>query len=250
MLAYITAPRNAAMLAPRNQLLMALPAQDLRRLRPHLEPVTLPHRKILYEPDQPLRRIYLIEAGVTSLVTVFEDGTTVEMATIGREGLIGVDTLLGGDAALGCYVVQVSGSALAIEACRFRAALRESQTLRMACEAYAEAFLAQILQNVACNAVHTVERRCARRLLMSHDRSDGDTFALTQEVLAEMLGVRRSTVTLIDRALQKAGLIAYRRGAITVLDRPGLEAAACECYRVIRERYEQLLPRAFSPDAG
>ena len=245
MLAYLTAPQKRAGLEPRNGLLRALPPQDLRCLEPYLEPVALPHRKILFEPDQPLRRIYLIEAGITSLVTVFEDGTTVEMATIGREGLIGVDTLLGGDAALGCYVVQVAGSALAVEASRFRAALRASRTLRTACEAYAQAFFAQILQNVACNALHTVERRCARRLLMSHDRSDGDTFALTQEVLAEMLGVRRSTVTLIDRALQKAGLIAYHRGAITVRDRPGLEAAACECYGMVRDCYENLLPRSY-----
>jgi CRP-like cAMP-binding protein len=187
----------------------------------------------------------LIETGVISLVTVFEDGTTVEMATVGREGLVGVGTLLGGDTALGCYVVQVPGSALAVEASRFRSALLESRKLRLACQAFAQAFCAQLLQNVACNATHTVERRCVRRLLMSHDRSDGDTFALTQELLAEMLGVRRSTVTLIDRALQKAGLIEYHRGAITVLDRSGLEAAACECYRVIRERYEHLLPRAF-----
>jgi CRP-like cAMP-binding protein len=245
MLAYVAAPSVGARLEPRNRLLMALPPEDLRRLRPHLEPVALPDRRVLFEADESLMRVYLIEAGVVSLVTVFEDGTTVEMATVGREGLVGVGTLLGGDTALGCYVVQVPGSALAMETSRFRDALRESPKLRMACEAYAQAFFAQLLQNVACNAAHSVERRCARRLLMSHDRSDGDTFALTQELLAEMLGVRRSTVTLVDRALQKAGLIEYHRGAITVLNRPGLEAAACECYRVIRERYEEFLPHTF-----
>jgi CRP-like cAMP-binding protein len=233
-------------LAPRNRLLVGLPPEDLRRLRPHLEPVTLPLRKVLFEPDEPLTRIYLIETGVVSLVTVFEDGATVEMASVGREGLVGVGVLLGGDTALGCFVVQEPGSALAMEAFRFRAALRASPTLRMACEAYAQAFCIQRLQSVACNAAHTVERRCARRLLMSHDRSDGDTFPLTQELLAEMLGVRRSTVTLIGRALQRAGLIQYHRGAITVVDRRGLEAAACECYRVIRDRYEELLPRTFA----
>lgn len=246
MLAYAAAPRDWARLVPRNRLLAALPAEDLRRLRPHLEPVALPQRKVLFEPDQRLTRIYLIETGVVSLVTVFEDGTTVEMASVGREGMIGVGALLGGDSALGCYVVQEPGSALAMEASRFRVALRESPSLRRACEAYAQAFCTQLLQSVACNAAHSVERRCARRLLMSHDRSDGDTFPLTQELLAEMLGVRRSTVTLIDRELQKAGLIQYDRGAITVLDRRGLEAVACECYRVIRDRYEDLLPRSFA----
>ncbi|MGH6901483.1 MAG: Crp/Fnr family transcriptional regulator [Geminicoccaceae bacterium] len=225
---------------------MALPPEELRRLRPHLEPVTLPQRKVLFEPDEPLTRIYLIETGVVSLVAVFEDGTTVEMASAGREGMVGVGVLLGGDSALGCYVVQEPGSAWAVEVSHFRAVLRECPKLRTACEAYAQAFCAQLLQNVACNAAHTVERRCARRLLMSLDRSDGDTFPLTQELLAEMLGVRRSTVTLIDCALQKAGLIQYHRGAITVIDRRGLEAAACECYRVIRDRYEDLLPRPFA----
>jgi len=224
---------------------MRLPPEDLLRLEPHLEPVTLPPRKVLVEPDQALRRIYLIEAGVAALVTVFEDGTTVEEATIGREGLIGVETLLGGESAIGCYVVHAEGAALALEVARFRAALRESPSFGAACEAYARAFLAQILQNAACSALHTVERRCARRLLMSHDRSDGDTFSLTQEDLADVLGVRRATVTLIDRTLQAAGLIAYHRGAITVRDRPGLEAAACECYRVIRDCYDDLLPHSF-----
>jgi CRP-like cAMP-binding protein len=246
MLSYSGAARNRPQSMPSNRLLIRLPPEDLRRLEPHLEPVTLPPRKILVEPDQPLRRIYLIETGVTALVTVFEDGTTVEMATIGREGLIGVDTLLGGDTGLGSYVVQAEGAALAVEVSRFQAALRESPALATACEAYAQAFFSQILQNVACSALHTVERRCARRLLMSDDRSDGDTFALTQEALAEVLGVRRATVTLIDRALQEAGLIAYHRGAVTVRDRPGLEAAACECYRLVRDCYEDLLPRSLA----
>src|SRR5687768_11098684 len=130
MLAYVAAPSVGARLEPRNRLLMALPPEDLRRLRPHLEPVALPDRKVLFEADESLMRVYLIEAGVVSLVTVFEDGTTVEMATVGREGLVGVGTLLGGDTALGCYVVQVPGSALAMETSRFRDALRESPNLR------------------------------------------------------------------------------------------------------------------------
>src|SRR5918996_3134129 len=166
MLAYVAAPRNRATLEPRNRLLMALPPEDLDRLRPHLEPVALPHRKVLLEPEESLARVYLIETGVVSLVTVFENGTTVEMATVGREGLVGVGMLLGGDTALGCYLVQVPGSALAVDASRFRGALQESPKLRMVCQAYAQAFFAQLLQNVACNAAHTVERRCARPPLM------------------------------------------------------------------------------------
>jgi CRP-like cAMP-binding protein len=227
-----------------NQLLLALAPAELGQLEPHLEPVPLVPRKVLFEANQPLTRVYFIEAGVLSLMSVFEDGTTAEMATVGREGVVAVGSLLGGETALGRYVVQMAGSALAIDGPRFSAVLRESPKLRAACNAYAQAFFAQLLQNVACNAVHTVEERCARWLQTSHDRC-GDTFPLTHELLAEMLGVRRSTVTLVASALQKAGLIQYRRGVVTVLDRPGLATAACECYQAIRDRYEQLLPRAF-----
>jgi CRP-like cAMP-binding protein len=139
-------------------------------------------------------------------------------------------------------VVPMPALALAIEASHFRDVLRDSPELRATCNAYAQAFLGEALQTAACNSVHMVEERCARWLLMSHDRDDDDTLALTQEYLAEMLGVCRSTVTLAAGALQRAGLIRYRRGAIAVLDRLGLEEASCECYRVIREQYERLLP--------
>jgi hypothetical protein len=137
--------------------------------------------------------------------------------------------------------VVLPGLAVAIQASRFRSALCESPKLRAVCEAYAQGFVAHLLQNVACTAAHTVEERCARWLLMCGDQTEDDAFELTQEYLAEMLGVRRSTVTVVAGTLQKAGLICYRRGAITVLDRRGLEAAACECYRIIRERYERVL---------
>ena len=229
----------------RNRLLGALPADDLRRLRRHLEPVLLSHGKVLFEIGEPLRRVYFMEAGVVSLVSVFSDGTCAEMAAVGREGVVAVSALLGGDLALGRYVVQIPGAALAMDAGRFRNALQHEPKLRAACQAYAQAFFGQILHNVACNAAHSVERRCARWLLMSHDRADGDTIALTQEYLAEMLGVRRQTVTGVARALQRAELIGYRRGMITGLDRPGLEAAACECYRLTRDLYEDLLPDPF-----
>ena len=178
------------------------------------------------------------------MVAVFADRTTVEMATVGREGLVGIGNILGGEHALARYVVPIPVLALAIEASRFRDVLRDSPELRATCNAYAQAFLGEALQTAACNSVHMVEERCARWLLMSHDRSDDDTLALTQEYLADMLGVCRSTVTLAAGALQRAGLIRYRRGAITVLDRLGLEAASCECYRIIRAQYERLLPRS------
>ena len=234
-----------AKFGPRNRLLAALLPEDLVSLRPHLERVPLVDGRILFEANEPITRVYFVEAGVVSLTAVFQNGTTAEMATVGREGMVGVGSLLGSDAALGRYRVQVPGSALAVEAPRLQGALRKSPALLAVCQAYARAFLGQALQTAACNSVHTVEQRCARWLLMGHDRRESDTFALKQELLAKMLGVCRPTATVAAGALQSAGLIRYSRGVLTVLDRPGLEVASCECYRVIRDHFERLLPRTY-----
>jgi CRP-like cAMP-binding protein len=158
MLERTLALANSATLKPRNRLLAALPHEVLSSLRPHLKPVSLPRGRVLYDVDEPLRRVYFVEAGVVSVVSVFEDGTTPEMATMGREGIVGIGALLGGDHALCRYVVPVPGFALAMEASQFHGALRESLKLRAACEAYAQAFVGHLLQNVACNAAHSVEQ--------------------------------------------------------------------------------------------
>jgi CRP-like cAMP-binding protein len=232
---------------PRNRLLAALPDEALWSLRPHLRTVSLPRGSVLCESGERLSRVYFPETGAISLVTVFEDGSTAEMATVGREGVVGIGTLLGGEHAFGRHVVPVAGSALAVEASRFRRVLRENGALRAACETYAQAFLAHLLQNVACNAIHKVDQRCARWLLMCDDQAEGDSFELTQEYLAELLGVRRSTVTVVAGGLQREGLIHYRRGAVTVLDRRGLEMTACECYQVVRDTYGRpLLPASLA----
>lgn len=228
---------------PKNRLLAGLPRHVLSSLGPQLKPVCLARGSVLCDADEPLKRIYFIEAGAVSLVTVFKDGSIAEMATVGREGLAGVGILLRSEYPLGRYVVAMPGLALAVEASEFLEALQDSPELRAACEAYTRAFLREALQSAACNSVHLVEERCARWLLMSHDRSDGDTVALTQVYLAEMLGVCRSTVTVALGVLQRAGIIHCRRGVIRVLDRRGLEEAACECYQVIRDQYERLHPR-------
>jgi CRP-like cAMP-binding protein len=207
----------------------------------------LPRDQVLCEADEPLTHVYFIETGLVSLVSFFDDGTTAEMATVGREGLVGIDALLGGERALGRYVAPVSGLALMMETVQFQGALRVSPELRAVSQSYAQAFLREALQTAACNSVHMVEERCARRLLRSHDRSDDETLTLTQEYLATTLGVCRSTVTLAASALRSAGLIHYRRGTIRVLDRVGLERASCECYRAIRSQYERLLPRTYEP---
>jgi CRP-like cAMP-binding protein len=232
-------------LGPRNRLLAALCPEDLLPLRPHLEHVPLVDGRVLFEANEPITHIYFVEAGVVSLTALFQNGSTAEMATVGREGMIGVSSPIGGDAALGRYVVQAPGSALSMEASRFRGVLRTTPALFAACQAYARAFFGQALQTAACNKVHTVEQRCARWLLMSHDRRESDIFALKQELLAEMLGVCPRSATVAVGALQRAGLIRYSRGRLTVLDRPRLETASCECYPAVRDHLERLLPRTY-----
>jgi CRP-like cAMP-binding protein len=240
-----TTPTNRAIFRPRNGLLASLPRQDLLALWPELRPIPLVRGSVLFGADEPLMHVYFVETGLVSLLAVFEDSTTSEVAMVGREGVVGVGTLLGGDAAFGKGVVRAPGLAMAIEVSRFQNATQKIPTLRAACEAYARVFLRESLQTAACNSVHMVAERCARWLLMSQDRGDGKMLSLTQEYLAEMLGVSRSTVTVAAGALQRAGLIRYRRGAIRVLDRLGLERASCECYRVVRSHYERLLPRPY-----
>ena len=245
MLDGMAKPTNGAKFGPRNRLLAALLPEDLLSLRKHLERVPLVDGTVLFEADAPITHVYFVEAGVVSLTAAFRNGRTAEMATVGQEGVVGISTLLGSDAAVGRYLVQASGSALAVEASRFQSALRKTPALLAVCQAYARAFLGQALQTAACNSVHTVEQRCARWLLMSHDRHDSDTFALKQELLAKMLGVCRPTATVGAGALQRAGLIRYSRGVLTVLDRPGLAMASCECYRAIRDHFEHLLPSTY-----
>jgi CRP-like cAMP-binding protein len=243
----VAAPRDGKGFNPNNRLLAALPGRDLESLQPHLEAAPLPGGSVLFEEaDEPLTRVYFVETGVVSLLTAFENRVTIGAATVGREGAVGVASLfLGGDTALGRYQVLVPGSALTMEVPAFRRALRQSPKLRMACEAHTRSLFVQVLQAVPCTRLHTVEERCARWLLMCADRTEDDTFELAQECLAEMLGVPDSTWTAVVGRLQQAGLINYRRDVITVLDRRGLEAAACECYRIVRDRYERLLARAF-----
>ena len=246
MLEEMAKPLDRARFGPRNRLLAALLPEGLVSFRTHLERVPLVEGRILFEANEPITRVYFVEAGVVALVTVFRNGTSTVSAIVGREGLVGVGALLGNDAAFGRHLVQMAGSALTMEASRFRDALRASPRLRTICQDYARAFFGQVLQCIACHTIHTLEQRCARSLLMIHDRSNGDTLALKQEFLAQMLGERRSTTAAVTRTLQKAELIRYCQGDIRVVDRAGLESAACECYGIDRERHERLLPGAFA----
>ncbi len=175
-------------------------------------------------------------------MAVLRDGV-VETAAVGSEGFIGFEAVLGGGAAANRALVQLSGSASRVSVKALRAAMQSQPAIRDLLLRYMRYFLTQILQSAACSALHEVEERCARWLLMAHDRAGTDSFNLTQEFLAETLGVHRPTVTIVARTMQQAGLIRYSRGAITIMDRKGLEEAACECYGIVRRALAEILPR-------
>ncbi len=229
---------------PRNHLLAALPPHDLARLRPQLEPVALLVPQVLYAAGQPIPAVHFVETGWVSMVARLEGGDLAEVGLVGREGMVGLSLALGADAASTEAMVQGTGTALRMDAAAFRQALAGSAALHRLLLRYALAFQAQVSQTAACNGRHRLEERLARWLLMAHDRADGDELPLTQDFLSMMLAVRRSGVTIAAGILQKAGLIRYVRGRITVLDRPGLEAAACECHGAVRREYARLLPDA------
>ena len=226
-----------------NRLLAALPAADRAALAPHLARATLAIGQVLAEPGQPLAHVYFPETAVCSIIARMADGAGVEVGTIGNEGLVGLAALLDTAASANQTLAQIPGTALRIPAAGLVAAVDARPALRRLLHRYTQAYLTQVAQGAACNRLHGIEARCARWLLMTHDRVGGaDRFPLTQEFLAIMLGVRRSGVTVAAGALQAAGLIRYHRGGIRVLDREGLELAACECYGMIRRQFDQLLP--------
>ena len=225
---------------PRNQLLRALPPAELRAFRPHLERVELEQREGLFEPDVPIAFVYFPETSVVSLTSVLRDGGTVEIGTSGREGMAGLPVFLGEDASTIRGFAQIPGTAIRIEAAAFARLASSSRPFHALLLRYTQAFLTQVAQTAACNGAHLLEQRCARWLLMTHDRVDGDEFPLTHEFLAFMLGVRRAGVTLAMGGLQEAQLVRYVRGRVSVTDRAGLERASCECYGVVRAQYERL----------
>lgn len=227
--------------AIRNHLLTLLPAEEFRALAPYLVPVDLPARQILQHPSDPIRALYFIESGWISLLMALQDGSTVDIAMVGREGMIGTPILLGSDRSIVEAMMQRAGSGLRLDAQHLPDALRASPSLRQLLMHFSLALMTQAGQTVACNRRHPIEQRLVCWLLMAHDRSDGDDLPMTHEALAATLGVRRASITLAAGALQKAGLIRYASGRITILDRAGLEAAACECYSAVRAEYRRLL---------
>jgi len=225
----------------KSQLLAALPPDLLARLLPRTRPVSLTMRDSLMVPDGPVEAAYFVESGWVSLVASLEDGTQAEVGLIGREGMVGLPLLTGADTAFVDAFVQADGSARRMEARVFRTALEEEPAFRSLLFRYLEAMLSQITQTAACNGRHDLEQRLARWLLMAHDRAEGDEVQITQEFLALMLCVYRPSVSIAAGTLQRAGMIRYGRGHMTIVDRPGLEATACDCYRVVKARFERLL---------
>ena len=224
-----------------NRLLGLLPLRDYERLRPHLRRIPLEYRQSLYRANKPIGFVYFIESGVGSLVNTMRNGQAAEVGTIGNEGLVGLPLVLGDDRAPTSVYVQVPGAGLRMRASLFKRELAQSASMRAVMLLYAHAFFNQVAQSAACNHFHPIERRCCRWLLMTHDRMQSDEFLLTQEFLAMMLGVQRTGVTVAASALQDAGLIRYRRGHVTIIDRRGLIRRSCECYGVSKREFDRLL---------
>jgi CRP-like cAMP-binding protein len=224
-----------------NRLLSAL-SRDLQiRLLPRMEKVALTVRQLLFDADAPISHVYFPLSGATSLVIALKGGETVEIATVGNEGMLGTPVFLGAERSAMRAVCQVAGQALKMRSDSFRHSLAEHPDLADMVRRYTHGMLNQISQTTACNQIHGVQERMCRWLLMTHDRVGADEFHLTQEFLAHMLGVRRPSVTVAAGVLQKAGLIQYQRGRIRIVDRAGLEAGSCECYETVRQDIAALL---------
>jgi CRP-like cAMP-binding protein len=217
-----------------NYLLAALPGKAYLGLLAGLEPVTLTFGDVLYEPEDTIRHVYFPGSSVVSLLTLADGHLALEVGLIGRDGMVGVPLILGHGASPVRALVQGTGSAMRMKAALFLKEFQRLPLLQKALYRYTYSLMAQISQTAACNRFHVVESRLARWLLMTHDRVKSDEFHMTQEFLGHMLGVRRVGVTRAAQTLQKNHLISYNRGNITVLDRPGLEAAACHCYGIVK----------------
>lgn len=224
----------------RNQILAMTPAPAYQRFRPHLQPVSLKFKQVLYEYMAEIDYVYFPVHGITSTLTIMQDGSAIEVATVGREGIVGLTALFGTSISPNKVIVQVAGDGFRMRADAFRAEAERNGPLRRLVLLYHTAFLTQISQTVACNGLHSVRQRCCRWLLMTHDRVQTTELGLTHEFLAVMLGVRRPSVSEVLGSLQKRGIIRSSRGKITILDRARLEAVACECYGAVASEFGRL----------
>lgn len=225
----------------RNRLLELLGDEAIDHLRLRLDHVMLEYKYPLYDADKPIQFVYFPLSGVASLVSVMGDGSAAEVGTIGNEGMVGLPIVFGDAVAPNAVYVQVPGAALCAQSNAFKDALEHSAPLRRLMLHYAHAFFNQVAQSAACNHFHSIEQRCCRWLLMTHDRVQSERFLLTQEFLGMMLGVQRTSLTSVATKLQRKKFIEYRRGHVTILNREGLEKSSCECYSVTKREFDRLL---------
>ena len=225
-----------------NQLLAALPDDEWQRWQPHLELAQLPLGTVLYESGGTLNNVFFPTTAIVSLLYVMENGDHAEIAMVGQEGLIGVSLFMGGGSTPSRAVVQSAGAGFRLNAVVMKEGFERGGPVMHLLLRYTQALITQMAQTAVCNRHHTLDQQLCRWLLLSLDRLSGNELTMTQELIANMLGVRREGVTEAAMNLQKVGLIRYSRGRITVLDRPGLERRSCECYAVVKKEYDRLLP--------
>jgi len=238
-MAKATKPKNSTRV--QNHLLAGLPDEDYQRLLPQLETVNVELGAVVYQNSQLLEYLYFPTSSMVSLLYTTEDGTTAEVGLTGNEGVVGIALFLGGDTTPNQAVVQIAGEAVRISAKIVQEEFKNGGAFQQVLLRYTQALITQISQTAVCNRLHDVEQRFCRWLLLSHDRVKSDKLEMTQELIASMLGGRRESVTVAAGRLQDKGLIRYARGQITILNRAGLEAEVCECYKVVRIEYERLL---------
>jgi CRP-like cAMP-binding protein len=225
-----------------NRLLAALPSEVKARLEPNLKRVSLPFKEVLYESRELIEYVYFPINAVLSLLTIVEDRTLAEVGLVGNEGMVGLSVFLGIEATPFKAIVQVPGEAMRMKADVFKDLVNPDSPLYSLLLRYTHTLMLQISQSAACNSHHSVEERCCRWLLMTRDRVQSDQFPITHEFLSQMLGVRRASITVVAGMLQKAGLIRYSWGQMTILDCPGLEAVSCQCYRLVKEEEDGCIP--------
>lgn len=231
---------------PRNRILRSL-GDSYAALVPALERVRFTIRELIYDIDQPIEHVYFVESGVISVVAAMGDGSAVETATVGYEGMAGIPVFLGTDRSASQAFCQIDGEALRMRSPVFQRAAEDGIGFRRVLNRYTQALFTQLSQSSACNRIHTMRQRCARWLLQTHDRVGADEFALTHQFLSQMLGVRRATVTEVASALQSDGLIEYSYGRLRVTNRAGLERASCECYAIVRSEFDRLVDGRETP---
>ncbi len=224
-----------------NHLLAHIAADELERLLPDLELVSLKLGDVIYESGERMEYVYLPTTAIISLLYIMENGSTAEIGVVGNDGLVGIAIFMGGDTTPNRAVVQSAGKTLKIKAGKLKQEFTRGGRFHNVCLRYTQALITQISQTAVCNRLHSVDQQLCRWLLLSHDRLPTDRLIMTQDLIANMLGVRREGITHAARRLQSEGYISYARGDMTILDRKGLENCVCECYQVVKTEYERLL---------